>query len=82
MEAKITIFSTPTCPYCNMAKDFLKENGISYTDFNVKEDANARKEMLAKSGQLGVPVIIVKKEAKETIIIGFDREKIESVLEI
>lgn len=75
---KITIYSTPSCPYCVMAKDFLKENGIDFTDFNVAEDEKAREEMIKKTNQMGVPVIDIDGE----IIIGFDKPKISQILEI
>ena len=53
----ITIYSTPTCHFCQMAKEFLKEKGIEYTDYDVSTDMEKRKEMIEKSGQMGVPVI-------------------------
>jgi len=81
---KVIIYSTPVCPYCNLVKDFFKENNISYEDFNVAENQNKAKEMIEKTGQMGVPVIIISEEGKEKedIIIGFDREKISEIFEI
>jgi len=73
----ITIYSTPTCPYCNMAKEFFKEKKIEFEDFDVSEDDEKAKEMVEKSGQTGVPVIDLNGE----IIIGFDQERIEEALE-
>lgn len=61
-----------------MTKDFLKENGISYTEFNVASDLEKRQEMIQKSGQMGVPVIFVGEE----MIIGFDKERLASLLSI
>lgn len=75
--AKVKIYSTPSCPYCNMAKDFLKEKGIDFDELNVAEDEKAREEMVEKSGQMGVPQI----EINGKIIIGFDKEKLEKELE-
>jgi glutaredoxin 3 len=72
----ITIYSTPTCTYCVLAKDYFKSKNISYTEHNVGSDIEKRKEMIAKSGQMGVPVIDI--EGK--IIVGFDQEKIDSAL--
>jgi len=72
----VTIYSTPSCHYCLMAKDFFKENGIVYTEYNVASDIEKRKEMIEKSGQMGVPVIIIGEE----IIIGFDKLKIIKLL--
>ena len=65
----IKIYSTPTCVYCNMAKDFLKKNKIKYEDYDVRTDLARRKEMVEISGQMGVPVIVVDKE----VMVGFDK---------
>ncbi len=74
--AKVTVYSTPTCPYCNMAKDFLKEKGVEYEEIDVSENEEKAREMVQKSGQMGVPVL----EIGEEVIIGFDKEKIEAAL--
>jgi len=76
MDKKVTIYSTPTCHFCQMAKDFFKEKGITYTDFNVAQDLEKRQEMIQKSGQMGVPVIFVGND----MIIGFDQERLVSAL--
>lgn len=76
MDKTITIYSTPTCHFCQMTKDFLKEKGIAYTDFDVAHDLEKRQEMIQKSGQMGVPVIFIGDE----MIIGFDKERIASML--
>lgn len=78
MDKKVTIYSTPTCHFCHMTKDFLKEKGISYTDYDVARDLEKRQEMIQKSGQMGVPVIFVGDE----LIIGFDKERLVSSLGI
>ena len=75
---EITIYSTPTCVYCNMAKSFFKANGLSYTEHNVASDLEKRKEMIDKTGQMGVPVIDVGGE----IVVGFDEPKLRSTLGI
>jgi len=77
-EIKVRVFSTLTCPYCVTLKAYLKEKGIKYEDINVAEDQVAAKEMIDKSGQMGVPVSEIKGE----IIIGFDKEKINKILGI
>ncbi len=78
---KIKIYSTPTCPYCSMAKDFLSEKGIEFEDIDVSVDQKAAEEMIEKSGQMGVPVIvIIKDNGEESVILGFDREKLVSEL--
>ncbi|KKU14898.1 NrdH-redoxin [Candidatus Wolfebacteria bacterium RIFCSPLOWO2_01_FULL_45_19] len=73
---KITIYTTPTCVYCKMAKAFFKENSVAYDEKNVASDAKAREEMIEKSGQLGVPVIDVDGE----IIVGFNKEKLSELI--
>lgn len=75
---KVKIYSTPTCPYCAQAKQFFKQNSIEYSDVDVSKDEKAAKEMIDKSGQMGVPVIDIDGK----IIVGFDREKIKKALGI
>ena len=74
----IVIYSTPTCPFCVMAKNFFKKHNVSYAEKDVSSDQEAAQEMVKKSGQMGVPVI----EIDEKIIIGFDQEKIAELLKI
>lgn len=76
---KVTVYSTPTCHFCHMAKDFFKEKGVEFEDFDVSKDLEKRKEMLEKSGQMGVPVIVV--DNKE-IIVGFNKPEIVKILGI
>lgn len=76
MEKTVSIYCTPTCHFCQVAKDFLKENGISYTEFDVAHDLERRQEMIQKSGQMGVPVILVGEE----LIVGFDKEKLAAAI--
>lgn len=78
MDKQVTIYSTPTCHFCHMTKDFLKEKGIAFTDYNVAADLEKRQEMIAKSGQMGVPVIYVGDE----LIVGFDKERLAASLGI
>lgn len=78
MTATVNIYTTPTCHFCQMAKEFFKENNIAYTEHDVAADAQAREELVSKSGQLGVPVIFVGEE----MIIGFDEPKLRSLLGI
>ena len=73
---KVTIFTTPSCVYCKMTKEFFAKNGVQYDEKNVATDMQAREEMLEKSQQLGVPVI----EVDDTIIIGFDKKNLEMAL--
>ncbi|MSU74360.1 glutaredoxin family protein [Candidatus Kaiserbacteria bacterium] len=78
MDKKVTIYSTPTCHFCQMSKDFLTEKGIAYTEYDVAHDLEKRQEMIQKSGQMGVPVLFVGEE----MIIGFDKERLASMLGI
>lgn len=75
MSKTVTIYSTPTCHFCQMTKEFLKERNVEYTEFNVAADLEKRQEMIQKSGQMGVPVILIDEE----IIVGFDKPKLESL---
>jgi len=72
----VIIYTTQTCVYCKMAKEYFIENNIEYEEKDVAIDSEASEEMIKKTGQLGVPVIDIDGE----IIIGFDKEKIENLL--
>lgn len=77
MSAKnVKVYSTPTCPFCKMAKKFLGDNSIAYQDLNVAEDKAALEEMINKSGQMGVPVIDIDGE----MVLGFDQAKLKQKL--
>ncbi len=75
---EVTIYSTPTCHYCQMAKAYFKENNIAYTEHDVAGDAEQRKIMMDKSGQMGVPVIQIGDE----LVIGFNKPVIMDLLGI
>lgn len=72
----VKVYSTKTCPWCHKAKAFLKEKGIKFEDIDVATDQKAAKEMIKKSGQMGVPVIDIDGK----IIVGFDQAAIEKAL--
>lgn len=74
--ARVEIYSTPTCHFCHMAKDWLTEKQISFVDYDVATDMEKRKEMVEITGQLGVPVIKVGND----VMIGFNQEKLASLL--
>lgn len=74
---KVEIYLTESCHFCHLAKEFFKANSVSFTDHNVGLDISRRKEMVEKSGQMGVPVIIV--DDKE-VIVGFDKQKLANLL--
>jgi len=75
---KVTIYSTPSCHFCHMAKDFFKEKNVEFVDFDVSTDLIKRKEMIDKSGQMGVPVILIE----DQIVVGFNQPKIMELLDI
>lgn len=80
----ITIYSTTTCPYCKMLKDYLKEKNLSFTEKLVDLDETAKTEMTASSGGfLGVPfTLIVKDDGTKETVVGFDKGKLEQVLQV
>jgi glutaredoxin-like YruB-family protein len=73
---KVAIYSTPVCKYCNLAKDFFKENSIEYTEFNVAADPIKRQELVQKSGQLGVPVITIDNH----VVVGYNERVLRELL--
>lgn len=72
----VTIYSTPSCHFCHLAKDFFTANGIVYKEHNVASDLEKRKEMVEKSGQMGVPVIEIDNE----ITVGFNKPQLAKAL--
>lgn len=79
MEQKpVSIYTTPTCHFCQMSKEFFQANGVQYTEHNVAADMAKRQEMVEKSGQMGVPVIFVG----EDMVIGFDKRRLSELLGI
>lgn len=72
----VTVYSTPTCPYCTYAKEYFKENDVPFTDIDVSKDRSAAEEMIAKSGQMGVPVI----DIGGNIVVGFQPEVFKNLL--
>ena len=75
-QHKIIVYSTNTCPYCDMVKNFFRENNIKFTDINVQESKEKAKEMIKKSGQMGVPVIDIDGH----IMVGFDKHRLKELL--
>ena len=75
---KVKIYSTPTCPYCNMAKDFLKQHKIAFQEVDVSTDQKSAEHMVKISGQMGVPVLEIGKE----VIVGYDLPKIKKALKL
>jgi len=75
---QVTIYSTPTCHFCHAAKDFFTANKVKFTDYNVATDLEKRKEMIQKSGQMGVPVIYVG----DQLVVGFDEGRLKELIAI
>jgi len=80
---KVEIYSTPTCHFCQETKKFFKDKNVEYFDYNVAEDLEKRKEMMEKTGQMGVPVIVISEEGenpKVDVVVGFDEPKLTEIL--
>jgi glutaredoxin 3 len=72
----VVVYSTPSCPYCAMVKDFLKKKAVAYVDYDVSRDRRRADEMIRKSGQMGVPVV----DINGSILVGFRPAEIENAL--
>ena len=75
-DKKVIVYSTPTCPYCKRVKDYLTQKGVAFSDYNVAEDREKAKEMIDKSKQMGVPVIVIDND----VVVGFNQAKLDSLL--
>lgn len=75
-QPKVIVFSTPTCSFCNMAKQYFRQKNVKFTDIDVSRDQAAARDMVRRSGQMGVPVIDIGGK----IIVGFNRPKIDQLL--
>ncbi len=73
----ITIYSTPTCPHCLLAKRYLQEKNVSFSEIDVAENSQKAEEMINISGQMGVPVIKID----DKVIVGFDKHELDKALE-
>lgn len=76
MDKTVTIYSTPVCHFCHMAKDFFAENNVAFIEHDVASDMDKRKEMVDMTGQMGVPVIRIG----DDVVIGFDEGKVKELL--
>lgn len=72
----VSLYSTPSCVYCRLAKDYFRQNSIAFNEYNVASDHRRADEMVRKSGQMGVPVI----EINGRIIVGFNKPEIDRAL--
>jgi len=77
-QPKVIVFSTPTCSFCNTAKRYLKEKRIRFTDIDVSRNMSAARDMQRRTGQTGVPVILINNRP----IVGFDKPRINRMLGI
>jgi glutaredoxin 3 len=77
-QPKVIVFSTPTCSFCNAAKRYFRERNVRFTDVDVSRDQSAARDMMRRTGQKGVPVIMINNRP----IIGFDRPKINQMLNL
>ncbi len=77
-QPKVVVFSTPTCPHCRSAKRYLDKKGIHYTDVDVSRDRRAARDMVRRSGQQGVPQILIDGK----LVVGFNRRKIDRLLKM
>jgi glutaredoxin len=79
---EVTVYSTATCPYCQMEKAYLRERGINFRDVLVDQDRAGLEELVKISGQLGVPFTAVKKDDIPKYVLGFDQAVLDELLEI
>jgi glutaredoxin-like YruB-family protein len=77
-KQKVTVFSTPTCPWCTKVKQYLKENEVEFEEINVAADMEKAKEMVKKSGSSGVPQLWIGEE----VVVGFNQARIDELLEL
>ncbi len=73
---QVSIYSTPSCTYCKSAKEFFTENNIAFQEYNVADDQVRRQEMIDRSGQMGVPVIMID----SNIVVGYNKAKLTELL--
>ncbi len=82
MAKPVTIYSTKTCGFCKAAKEYLTENNVAFDDIDVGADQEKARVMIEKSGQMGVPVIVVGEGDQEEIIVGFDKDRLAEAVGI
>ncbi|HSX57933.1 MAG TPA: glutaredoxin family protein [Candidatus Saccharimonadales bacterium] len=78
---KVKIYTTQTCPYCKMEKEYLDSKGIEYENIFIDEDREAAEELMKMEGQFGVPfTIFTKEDGTKESLLGFDKEEINRIL--
>ena len=79
--AKVTMYTTKTCPFCKMQKDYFAENNVKYEEILVDANPNEAVKMIEISGQMGVPFTVIEKDDGQRVtILGFDRPRIDEAL--
>ncbi len=82
MQKPVTIYTTKTCGFCKATKEFFRARGVTYTEVDVGADAARAREMIEKSGQMGVPVTVIGEGADEQIVVGYDKGRLAAALGI
>lgn len=82
MAKSVTIYTTKICGFCKAVKSFFDENGVEYTEIDVGADRDKAREMIEKSGQMGVPVTVIKEGGNEELVVGFDKQRLAAALNI
>lgn len=77
-KKRVIVFSTPSCPHCNHAKQYLRQQGVRFRDVDVSRDPAAARDMVRRSGQQGVPVI----DINGRIVVGFNRAEVDRLLSL
>jgi len=82
MSQKVTVFSSPACPYCVQVKEFLKESKVEFDVVDLGKEPDKAQQLVEKTGQMGVPVTIIDNDGKEEIVVGFNQEQLKQILKI
>jgi glutaredoxin 3 len=80
--SEVIIYSVPTCLDCRLAKKYFEKHNVTYKEIDISTDKEAAREMMDKSGQMNTPVIIIKKDGKEEILLGLKKARIDELLGI
>jgi glutaredoxin-like YruB-family protein len=78
----LTVYTLPTCGWCQLAKEFLRKHNVDFVEKDVSQDKDAAAEMVAVSGQMGVPVFVIGEGAQKEVLVGFEEQKLTRLLGI
>ena len=81
-QKSVTIYTTPTCSYCRATKELFQQHNVTYTEVDVSRDQKIAREMIQKSGQMGVPVILIGEGKDMEIVVGYDRARLSKALNL